>query len=188
MNPCAEDFIEAFDEVNADVIFVFPNNGNIILTAQQAAHLYDKADVRVIESKTIGAGYAALTMLDTGSGDTDAIVEDLRMAMDGVITAEISHCVRDASIDGAEMHAGDYIGFVGKELLAINENRLAAVCETIDKIGFAKYDVCIVFCGKEANDAEAEQIEKYIHSHYRGKEVYITKGDQDVYDYIMIVE
>ena len=188
MNPSAEDFITAFDEVNADVIFVFPNNGNIVLTAQQAAHLYEKSDVRVIESTTIGAGYASLAMLDTNSGDTDAIVEDLRMAMDGVITAEITHCVRDASIDGTDLHTGEYIGLVGKNLLAANDNRLTTVCETIDKIGFSGYDVCIVICGKEATGEEALQIEKYIHSNYKGKEVYIINGGQDVYDYIMIVE
>ena len=188
MNPSAEDFIDAFDEVNADVIFVFPNNGNIILTAQQAAHLYEASDVRVIESTTIGAGYASLAMLDTGSGDTDAIVDDLRMAMDGVVTAEISHCVRDASIDGTDLHTGEYIGFVGKNLLSANKERLDTVCETIDKMGLANYDVCIIFCGRDATDEEAEKIEAYIHSHYRGKEVYIINGGQDVYDYIVIVE
>ena len=188
MNPSAEDFITAFDEVNADVIFVFPNNGNIILTAEQAAHLYDKSDVRVIESTTIGAGYASLAMLDTSSGDTDAIVEDLRMAMDGVITAEISHCVRDATIDGKEIHTGDYIGFVGKEMLSVNESRLVTVCESIDVLNFSRYDFCILICGKDATDEEAEKIEAYVNSHYRGKEVYIINGGQDVYDYIMIVE
>ena len=188
MNPSAEDFIEAFDEVNADVIFVFPNNGNIILTAEQAAHLYDKSDVRVIESTTIGAGYASLAMLDTSSGDTDAIVEDLRMAMDGVITAEISHCVRDATIDGKEIHTGDYIGFVGKEMLSVNESRLMTVCESIDALNFSRYDFCILICGKDATDEEAEKIEAYVNSHYRGKEIYIINGGQDVYDYIMIVE
>ena len=188
MNPSAEDFITAFDEVNADVIFVFPNNGNIILTAQQAAHLYDKSDVRVIESTTIGAGYASLAMLDTSSGDTDAIVEDLRMAMDGVITAEISHCVRDATIDGKEIHTGDYIGLVGKEMLSVNESRLVTVCESIDALNFSRYDFCILICGKDATDEEAEKIEAYVNSHYRGKEIYIINGGQDVYDYIMIVE
>jgi len=188
MNPSAEDFIAAFDEVNADVIFVFPNNGNIILTAQQAAHLYDRSDVRVIESTTVGAGYAALSMLDTGSGDTDAIVEDLQMAMEGVITAEISHCVRDASIDGKEIHTGDYIGFVGKEMLSVNESRLATVCESIDALNFSKYDFCILICGKDATDEEAGQIEAYVNAHYRGKEIYIINGGQDVYDYILIVE
>ena len=188
MNPSAEDFISAFDEVNADVIFVFPNNGNIVLTAQQAANLYEGSDVRVIESTTIGAGYAALTMLDTNSGDTDAIAEELRMAMEGVITAEISHCVREASIDGMELHTGEYIGFVGKNLLAADDDRLAAVCKTVEMIGFEKYDVCIVICGKEATDEEALHIENYIRSHYKGKEVYIIDGGQEVYDYILIIE
>ena len=188
MNPSAEDFIAAFDEVNADVIFVFPNNGNIVLTAQQAAHLYENSDVRVIESTTIGAGYASLAMLNTDSGDTEVIVDELRMAMDGVITAEISHCVRDASMDGTDLHTGEYIGFIGKNLLSVNKERLDTVCETIDKIGLASYDVCIVFFGKDATNEEAEKIEAYVNSHYRGKEVYIINGGQDVYDYIMIVE
>ena len=164
------------------------NNGNIILTAEQAAHLYDKSDVRVIESTTIGAGYASLAMLDTSSGDTDAIVEDLRMAMDGVITAEISHCIRDAKMDNTEVHTGDYIGFVGKELLAVNNNRLVTVCETMDKLKFAEFDICILICGKDADDEEVSRIEAYVRARYRGKEIYIINGGQDVYDYIMIIE
>ena len=188
MNPSTEDFIEAFDAVNADVIFVFPNNGNIILTAQQAAHLYEKSDVRVIESTTIGAGYASLAMLDTSSGDTDQIASDLHEAMQGVITAEISHCVRDAVIDGHEIHTGDYIGFVGKEMLAVNESRLVSVCESIDALNFSKYDFCILICGKDATDEETKQIETYIQDRYKNKELYIINGGQDVYDYIMIVE
>ena len=158
MNPSAEDFIAAFDEVNADVIFVFPNNGNIVLTAQQAARLYENSDVRVIESTTIGAGYAALSMLDTGSDDVDAIVEDLNMAMDGVITAEISHCIRDAQMDHAEVHTGDYIGFVGKELLSVNTNRFDVVCETLERLNFKRYNICIVIRGKDSDETEANQI------------------------------
>lgn len=188
MNPSAEDLIEAFDETNADVIFVFPNNGNIILTAQQAAHLYQKSDVRVIESTTIGAGYASLAMLDTSSGDTDAIEEELRMAMEGVVTAEISHCVRDAAMDGREIRTGDYIGFVGKELLAVDRSRFATVCESIDAVDLSGYELCILIRGKDATEEEAGRIEAYIHSHYRGKEVYTINGGQDVYDYILIAE
>lgn len=188
MNPSAEDLIEAFDETNADVIFVFPNNGNIILTAQQAAHLYQKSDVRIIESTTIGAGYASLAMLDTSSGDTDAIEEELRMAMEGVVTAEISHCVRDAAMDGREIRTGDYIGFVGKELLAVDRSRFATVCESIDAVDLSGYELCILIRGKDATEEEAGRIEAYIHSHYRGKEVYTINGGQDVYDYILIAE
>jgi len=188
MNPSAEDFISAFDEVNADVIFVLPNNGNIVLTAQQAARLYEGADVRVIESRTIGAGYSALAMYDPTSDDTDAIAEELHVAMDGVITAEFSCCVRDATIDGKVIHRGDYIGVIGKELWGGDPTCAGAVCKTVDGIGFADYDVCIIICGKDASIEDNERIVEYIRSKYKGKEVYIVDGGQKVYDYILIVE
>ena len=188
MNPSAEDFIAAFDEVNADVIFVFPNNGNIVLTAQQAANLYEKSDVRVIESMTIGAGYASLAMLDTASDNVDTIVMELREAMEGVATAEISHCVRDAKFGDTDVFTGDYIGFVGKELLALNPNRVVTVCETIDALGFSKYDIGILIYGKDATEEEAQKIEAYAKARYKGKEFYVINGGQDVYDYILIAE
>ena len=77
-NPSSEDFIKAFDAVNADTIFVLPNNSNIILAARQAAELYKKADIRVIDSKTIGDGYAALTMLSYDSNDVNQIENELK--------------------------------------------------------------------------------------------------------------
>jgi len=188
MNPSAEDFVSAFDEVNAEVIFVFPNNGNVVLTAQQAARLYKGSDVRVIESTTIGAGYASLSMYDTNSDDADIIAAELTEAMNGVVTAEISHCIRDAKIDSTEVHTGDYIGFVGKEILAVNNNRFATVCQTVDKLNFVRYDFCILIYGKDATEEEVQRIEASIKEKYQDKELYIINGGQDVYDYILIVE
>ncbi len=188
MNPSTEAFLEAFREVNADTVFVFPNNGNIILTAKQAARLFKESDVRVIESTTVGAGYASLSMLDTGSGDVDGIVSELTEAMQGVVTAEVSHCVRNAVMDGTEMHTGDYIGFVGKKVLAVGSDRLEAVYKTLDKLGFDGYDICIAFCGRDASAEESKLLEEHIHKHYKGKEAYIIDGGQDIYDYILILE
>lgn len=188
MNPSTENFIDAFDEVNADTIFVFPNNGNIILTAEQASKLYKNSDVRIIRSTTIGAGYASLSMLDTGSGNTDEIVDDLTMAMEGVITAEISHCVREASMDGKEMTIGDYIGFIGKDILSVSKDRLESACCMMDKAELSQHDICIVIYGKTVSDEEAEKVKTYIDTHYKGKEIYIINGGQDVYDYIIIIE
>ena len=187
MNPSAETFLEAFDKVNADTIFVFPNNGNIILTAHQAAKLYPGSDIRVIESHTIGDGYAALSML-APAGDADSIVAELTDAMSGVLTAEISRCVRDANMDGMELKIGDYIGFAGKKLLASGIDRLKTVCDTVDNMGIRDYDICIVVCGKDGTAEEAAAIENYVNSNYRGKEVYVIDGGQDVYDYIIILE
>lgn len=190
MNPSAEDFLRAFDEACADTVFVFPNNSNIILAAKQAAILYADSEVRVLGSKTIGEGYAALSMLDTEIGDVDEIVENCNMAMDGVLTAEISKCVRDAEMDGVEAHTGDYIGFMGKgkELLASVPDRKEAVFTTLDKLGLAEREVCILICGEDSTAAEAREIEAYIHSNYRSTEVYTIDGGQSIYSYIIVAE
>lgn len=188
MNPSAEDFINSFDKINAETIFVFPNNGNIVLTALQAAKLYEKSDVRVIESRTVGQGYSALSMLDTSSNDTDTIVSELVDAMDGVLTAEISKCIRDVDTDGMSLRIGEYIGFVGKDILAHSTSRLDTLKETVEKLDIRSRDICIIICGKESTSREAEEIEAYIHKNYRGKEVYIIDGMQEIYDYIIIVE
>lgn len=187
-NPSAEDFIEAFDKTCADVIFVLPNNGNVILAAKQAASMYKGSDVRVIESKTVGDGYAALSMLDTDSMDTDSIANDLAYAMDGVVTAEISRCIRDINTDELSLSVGDYIGFVGKELIAKSADRLEAVCGTLNGLNFSKYDICIIIYGKNASADEVSRIEEHIANNYVGKEVYIINGMQDIYDYILILE
>lgn len=188
MNPSTEDFISAFDKVNADTIFVFPNNGNIILAANQAAHIYKNSDVRVIESRTIGEGYSALTMLDTDSGSVDEILETISEAMEGVITASVSKCVRDASMDGIEMHIGDYIGFVGKNILSASENREEAVKLSLEKLGLSDHEICIIVRGTDSTAEEADRISSYINANYRNTEVYIIDGQQDVYSYILIVE
>lgn len=187
-NPSAEDFIEAFDEACADVIFVLPNNGNVILAAKQAASMYKESDVRVIESKTVGDGYAALSMLDTDSMDTDSIEAELSSAMEGVVTAEISRCIRDINTDELKLSIGDYIGFVGKELIAKSESRLDAACRTIDGLGFSNYDICIIIYGRDTSADEVTKIEEHIAQKYVGKEVFVINGMQDIYDYILILE
>ena len=184
MNPSTEDFLAALDEVNADTVFIIPNNGNIILTAKQAAGMYEGSDVRVIESKTIGDGYAALSMLSYDSADTEFIERELNDAMQGVVTAEVSRSVRDT--EGVK--AGEYIGFVGKEIITAKETRFDAACATIEGLDFSKYDFCILIRGKETTEDEAKEIERFITEKYSGKEVYIIDGMQEIYDYILILE
>lgn len=184
MNPSAEEFLDAFKQVNADTVYVLPNNGNIVLTAKQAAGMYKESDVRVIESRTIGDGYAALSMLSFESGDADQIQQELTEAMDGVVTAEVSKSVRDTD----EVTAGEYIGFVGKDILCASKSRFDVTCDLIDKLFERSFDICILIRGKDTDSAEADRIESYISSRYPRKEVYTIDGMQDIYDYIIILE
>lgn len=184
MNPSAEDFLEAFAQVNAETILVLPNNGNIILAARQAAGMYADADVRVIDSRTIGDGYAALSMFSADSGDTEQIVSELTEAMDGVITAEVSKSVRDAE----GVHAGEYIGFVGKNILASGSSRFETVCRTAEKTDFSAHDICLLLRGREVERAEAEALRDKLLAQYPGKELYLIDGMQEIYDYILILE
>lgn len=187
MNPSSEDFLKAFDKVNADTIFVFPNNSNVILAAKQAAQLYKKADVRIINSKTIGDGYAALTMTDGELTNPDEVEEIFNAGMENVITAEVSQCVRDADMQDVQVHKGDYIGFVGKNILSAEPNRKAATIAMCDRIDWSVHDICILINGVDSTAEEAEEIKKHIEEKH-GIEVYCVEGKQEIYSYILIAE
>ncbi len=188
MNPSAEDFINAFLDIDADHIFVLPNNGNVVLAAEQAAKMYTKSDIRVLASKTIGQGYAALSMFNPEESDVEQLTEDMCDAMSGVATAEVSHCIRNVEIDGIELHIGDFIGVTGKSLLAASADRLEAAARTVDELGMSSYDICLIIKGADADMQEAEKLADVIGEKYRDKEVYVIDGMQDIYDYILILQ
>ena len=188
MNPSAEDFIKAFKEANAETIFVFPNNGNVILAAKQAAKLFQEAQIEVVETKTIGQGYAGLTMLDTTSNDTQQILDDINMGIEGVDTYMISHCVRDAEMDGKQLHAGDYIGFLDKKILVASSDRKKTAFQTVEGIDFTDHEVCILIRGIDSTSYEEEEVRNYLMLKHPGIEVYEVEGGQDIYSYIFIVE
>ena len=187
MNPSTEDFLKAFDTANAEKILVFPNNSNIILAANQAAALYKGAEVKVVPTKTVGDGYAALSMLDTESGDLEVMAEGCIEATEGVVTAEISRCVRDADFDGVNAKTGDYIGFEGKTLLASSSSRKEATKLTIEKLDLDNHEICIIIKGEDSDEDECAEIENYISENY-STEVFVIDGGQQIYSYIIIAE
>ncbi len=189
MNPSTEDFVHAFDQANADNIFVFPNNSNIILAAKQAASIYKNSNIYVIESKTIGDGYAALSMLNLDLENPDEILGEFTLAMEGVVTAEISKSVRDSSMqDGVPVLCGDYIGIVGKEILTSNSSRIDAALNTVEKAGFLDHDIVIIIRGIDSTEQEAELISRHIKNNNPLAEVYTIDGGQDIYSYILVAE
>ena len=188
MNPSAQDLIAAFRRINADVILVFPNNSNIIMTAKQAAQLYTDADVRVVPTKTIGEGYAAISMLDTSSGDPDAIVAELEEVIAGVVTGMVSRAVRDTEMNGVAVRKDDFIGFVGDTIHTACETRNEAAVKLCEATNARRYDIMLLVCGSDATDEEAQALCKALKKQYRRTEIVMINGCQPIYDYIIILE
>ena len=181
MNPPVDRFIQAFDEVNADTVFVFPNNSNILLTARQAAELYDKADIRVIPCKTLGEGYYALANLDTEAGDADALETSLTEAAGEVVTGLVSRAIRDSG----NVKEGDYVGISGKEILTSAATPESTLMALADALGAGSSDVILVFAGADA--ADPETLRGKLEAMYPRSEVILQAGGQPVYEYILVL-
>ena len=188
MNPSTKDFIEAFEEINASTILVYPNNGNVILTARQAAELYKDADVRVIPSRTIGEGYASLSMLDTTSGDTDSILENVDSIIAGVVTGMVSRASRDAEMDGVNVRKDDYIGFADDKIYIDSPNKCDALLGLAEKLDSASRDVMLLICGRDTTEEEAQSVYATLTERYRRTEVIMIDGGQPIHDFVLILE
>ena len=181
MNPPVERFLRAFDAVDADTVFVLPDNSNILLTARQAADLYDKSDIRVIPCKTLGEGYYALANLDTESGDADAIEAALTEAVSEVKTGLVSRAIRDSGT----VHEGEYIGISGKDILAAGPTPEEALLALAESMEAASSDVLLVFAG--AGGTHSRKLQEDLARKYPRAEVILSSGGQPVYDYILVL-
>ena len=187
-NPSTNDFLDAFAQINAEHIFVFPNNGNILLAARQAAEIYTKATIHVLESKDLGAGYVAVSSMDLNEQDVDTILEQAAEAMQHAKTGVISPSIRDAELDGVHIKNGDFIGFVGKHMYVSESEKNAAAAGLLSHMVTDESYLLTVFCGKDITDEESEHLQEYVEETYPDMEAYFIEGDQDVYPYIFIVE
>lgn len=187
-NPSTSDFLEAFEETNADHIFVFPNNGNIILAATQAAEIFKDSAIHVIPSKDVGMGYVALSTLDMSCEDPDEVEAQLTEAMASVTTGSVSPAVRDAELNGVKIKNGDFIGFIGKQMLVSKHKMTDAACGLLDCMLDEDKFMLTVFCGKDATEADAAVIEAYAAEAFPDVEVYLAEGGQDVYPFIFVAE
>lgn len=188
-NPSAQDFLAAFAEVNARNIFVFPNNGNIVMAAKQAAQLYEDGEVYVIESKDLGQGYAAISALNFESDDPAEICEMLTAAMNTVTTGCVSTAIRDAELNGVHIENGDYIGFAGKSMKVSCKTLPGAARGLIEKM-MEEEDICLItaFVGKDAEQKDIDVLVEWLSAKYPDVEFYTVDGGQEVYPLILIVE
>lgn len=187
-NPSAQDFLEAFEEVGATHTFVFPNNGNIIMAAKQAAQLYNGGEIHVIESKDLGMGYAAISAMNFQSGDPEKISATFSEAMSMVSTGLISPAIRNAELDGVHIESGDYIGFVGKEMKVSCKDMIESATSLLDKMLSEEAYLVTAFIGKDASDEDVASLEEWVSFKYPDVEFYTADGGQDVYPFIFVVE
>ena len=188
-NPSANDFLDAFAQINADVIYVFPNNGNIFMAAQQAADLYTDARVLVIPSKNIGTGYVALSSLDFENPDAEANQKAMEAAMKNVAAGYVSPSIRDADLNGVHILKGDTIGILEKEIVVSEASRAEAAHQLAQKmLELPNKFMLTIFTGVDATEEECAEFEAYLKEHCAEAEIYFVNGGQDIYPYIIIAE
>jgi len=187
MNPSANDFIQAFDEVNAETIFVFPNNSNIVMTAQQAAGIYTSSKVVVLPCKTIGGGYVAIASLDTSINDVDAITTSICETLDQVVSGSVSVAIRDAEQNGLSIKQGEYIGFERSRILVTGKSRNDAAVNLADKLDISDHEVALFFKGSDTPQEEADALVSDLQAKFPRTEIIMNNGGQPVFDYILIL-
>ena len=188
-NPSTNDFLDAFAKVNAEHIFVFPNNGNILMAAKQAAELYEAATIHVIPSKSIGAGYVALSSFPYDAQDADDIAVGLKVAMRRATAGYVSPAVRNADINGVQITEGDTIGVIEKEIVLSVKDRLEAAKSLSAKLlEMPEKFMLTVFRGVDGTDAECHALENFCKENYPASEVYFIDGGQEVYPFVFVAE
>lgn len=188
-NPSTNDFIDAFEKINAENIFVFPNNGNIIMAAGQAAEIYEKAKIYVVPTKSIGAGYVAMSSMGFDYSEPDALMAEAEDAISRITSAYVSPAVRDADMNGVHVTEGDTMGIIAKEIVISGPDKMVSTYGLIDIMlsGGDKFMIT-VFYGKDASDEERAQLSDYISKTYPSIEAYFIDGGQEIYPFLIVAE
>lgn len=187
-NPSINDFVEVFEEVNAENIYVFPNNSNIILAANQAKEMYKGANIFVVPTKNVGEAYASLSMLDYSLEDPEEVynlfVES--MCPENVGTALICQATRDVELNGFTVKEKDYIAIKDKEIVADSKDILTTTMDLLNK--YSSSEIVTIFYGKNVTDEVREKISQEIQEKYPDIELYEAVGGQDTFDLVIIME
>lgn len=187
MNPSVADMIDAFKSADAERIFVFPNNKNIIMTAKQASELYDGSKICVLETRTVGEGYAAMSMMDT-EGDTDTIMSELSDVISQVRTLSVSRAERCAKVGGVSVEEGSYIGFTGDKILSQAKCAEEALCRMLEAEDLSGYGVMLLLVGEDAKTSVARTLCDRLREKYKKIEIIMIDGGQPIYDYTAVLE
>ena len=187
MNPSTEDMLNAIDQVNADTVFILPNNKNIILAANQAKSLVEDKEIIVIPTKTVPQGITAIInfMPDADAKtNEEAMLEEIK----NVKTGQMTYAVRDTHIDDKEIHEGDIMGIGDSGILAVGKDLEETTKELIANLVDEDSELISIYYGEEVSEEEAEKLAGEIEELYPDVDVDIQFGGQPIYYYVLAVE
>ena len=187
MNPSTEDMLNAIDRVNADTVFILPNNKNIVLAANQAKSLVEEKEIIVIPTKTVPQGITAIInfMPDADAKtNEEAMLEEIK----NVKTGQVTYAVRDTHIDDKEIHEGDIMGIGDSGILAVGKDLEETTKELIANLVDEDSELISIYYGEEVTEADAEKFTEEITELYPDVDVDIQFGGQPIYYYVLAVE
>lgn len=187
MNPSTEDVLQAISHVNAKNIFIFPNNKNIILAANQARDLTEDKNIIVIPTKTIPQGITALISY-VPDKTVEQNTEEMLEAMTHVKTGQVTYAVRDTKIDDKEIRQGDIMGIGDKGILAVGQGIEDITVETLKEMVDEDTEIISIYYGADVTEEDAKQLCERLEELYPDFDVEINQGGQPIYYYVVSVE
>lgn len=187
MNPSTEDMLNAIDRVDADSIYIFPNNKNIILAANQARDLTEDKNIIVVPSKTAPQGVAALICLDPTKSPEDNL-SNMTEGMEAVKTGQVTYAVRDTNIDGKEINAGDIMGIDDEGIKAVSTDLEEATKMLLSAMVDEDSELISIYYGADVKEEDAQAFADYVEETYGDCDVEFNYGGQPIYYYIISVE
>ena len=185
MNPSTEDLVKAVEKINAEHIYILPNNKNIILAAEQVSSILEDQPITVLRSTTIPQGISALIAFQEEASPEEN-TENMTESLKAVSSGEITYAVRDTTIDGREIHSGDILFLGDNGLLSAEKDILSAVREALPKMG--EGEILSLYYGEDVKAEEAEALVSEIQKDNPDLEIELQNGGQAVYYYLVSLE
>ena len=186
-SPSAYDFLESAERVNSAHVFVFPNNKNFILSAEQASKMCDKFKIHVIPSKDIALGYSAISVMNLESESTEEIIRSATKAMNNTLSGYVFTAARDDKCDGIKIKKGDIVGYAGGELVARSKSVTECALKVCKRLMGDRF-MLTVFKGQDANEGDFSAIKRRIKKFCPDAEIYALDSGQEIFDYIFGAE
>lgn len=188
-NVSAEQFINAFESLDAEHIIVLPNNSNIVMAAKQAAELYDKSNVTVIKNRSIAEGYSALSMIDPLAETLDEFINAMTSNLSNVTTGSVTTATRDTFMNGVEVKKDHFIGIGDDTIYCCTNDKISAALQLLSAIpNISTKETLIVFYGADVSLEEANQLEAALQNQYPLCDIGFIDGGQAVYSFIISIE